>query len=125
MKLDVLIPCENPKDNLLETINSLDKITEINKIFIIDDYSINDGGIYNFIKNNFKKVQIIKNIYKKGISGALNTGLYLSNSKYVAIRRDVTSKRLSKYSGMDNTLEKYKMGNHPKSKRGIQNQSFK
>ena len=26
MKLDVLIPCENPKDNLLETINSLDKI---------------------------------------------------------------------------------------------------
>ena len=84
MNIDVLIPCKNPKENLLGTINSLDKISEINKIFIIDDYSINNESTYNFIENNFKKVIVIKNIYKKGISGALNTGLNFSKSKYIA-----------------------------------------
>ena len=84
MSIDVLIPSKNPNKNLIKTIKSINDIEEIKKIIIIDDsHNLNDD-IYKQIKNNYKKIFILDNNYSKGISGALNTGIKFSSSKFIS-----------------------------------------
>ena len=83
MYIDIIIPCKNPDKKLIDTIISIYKIKEISNIFVINDYSTK--GLIFFKKASlYSKVIIEKNIYKKGISGALNTGIFFTknNSSY-------------------------------------------
>lgn len=82
MSIDIIIPCQNPTDVLMKTIESLQFISEIDRILIIDDFSVSGKDIFKKSKL-FDKVYVKKNIYKKGISGALNTGIKFSNNIYI------------------------------------------
>ena len=84
MSIDVLIPSKNPNKNLIKTIKSINDIEEIKQIIIIDDSQNLNDDIYKEIKNNYKKIFIIDNNYSKGISGALNTGIKFSSSKFIS-----------------------------------------
>ena len=80
MKIDIIIPCKNPTKGLFLTIKSIYEIEEIKNIFIINDNSNIGNDIFER-STSYNKVILKKNLYKEGISGALNTGLYYSKSK--------------------------------------------
>lgn len=83
MFIDIIIPCKNPDHRLINTIDSIIKIKEISNIIIINDYSF--AGQKEFNKaESFEKVTIYKNIFKKGISGALNTGIHFSKNNLIS-----------------------------------------
>ncbi len=82
MYIDIIIPCKNPNHQLISTIKSLTKVKVISKILVIDDFSNKGKKIFNQIIK-FKKVSVKKNIFKNGISGALNSGIYFSNNKLI------------------------------------------
>ena len=84
MSIDVLIPSKNPNKNLLKTIKSINHIKEIKKIIIIDDSQNLNDAIYEEIKNSYKKIFIINNCYSQGISGALNSGIKFSSSRFIS-----------------------------------------
>ena len=82
MYIDIILPCLNPNIGLIKTLESLEDIKEINKIIIIDDFSIK--GI-EFFKESLKYRNVIlkKNIFKPGIVGALNSGINFSDSNFI------------------------------------------
>ena len=83
MFIDILIPSKNPDENLLKTVDSLSNIEEIKHIIIIDDSENPNNKTYKKIKKKHNKIILLKN-YNPGISGALNTGIDFSNSKFLA-----------------------------------------
>ena len=83
MFIDILIPSKNPDENLLKTVDSLSNIEEIKHIIIIDDSENPNNKTYKKIKKKHNKIILLKN-YNPGISGALNTGIEFSNSKFLA-----------------------------------------
>ena len=82
MNIDIIIPCKNPDKKLLDTIRSIYQIEEICNIFIINDYSTR-GLLYFKKASLYSKVIIEKNIYTKGISGALNTGIIYTKNNFI------------------------------------------
>ena len=83
MFIDILIPSKNPDENLLKTVDSLSNIEEIKHIIIINDSENPNNKTYKKIKKKHNKIILLKN-YNPGISGALNTGIDFSNSKFLA-----------------------------------------
>ncbi len=84
MLVDILIPSKNPDKNLLKTIESITSIKEIKSIIIIDDSKNLNNKIYKIIRKKYEKTFVINNRYLSGISGALNTGIEYSNSKFIS-----------------------------------------
>jgi len=82
MYIDIIIPCKDPNDQLITTVNSLLKVRVIKKIIVIDDFSKKGSDV--FLKlSKLVKVTIKKNIFKKGISGALNSGIHFSKNELI------------------------------------------
>lgn len=84
-KVSILMPCYNSSDYVSKTIESILSQSYGNfELICIDDSSTDDT--YNILKKYAKKdsrIKVQKNKYKKGISGALNTGLDLARGEYI------------------------------------------
>lgn len=83
MIIDAIIPCKNPDRRLINTIESIYDIEEISNILIINDNSTIGQKFFKKAEI-YKKVKIFNNIYQKGISGALNTGINFSKNNLIA-----------------------------------------
>ena len=87
----VIMPSYNtPYEYLREAVESIKSQSyEMFELLIIDDGSTqyNDLAIWNEIINGDPRIRIIKNENKKGVAGALNTGLSKASGKYI-IRMD-------------------------------------
>jgi glycosyltransferase involved in cell wall biosynthesis len=81
----IIIPTYNRENIICETIDSIIQQSFINwECLIIDDYS--DDNTFNLINKYIlydKRFKYSKNIYSKGAQGARNTGIELSNGKYL------------------------------------------
>lgn len=84
--VSVIIPCYNSEKYLKFALDSVINQTYGDiEIIVIDDNSIDKTAsiVKEYIKKDFR-ISLYKNKYKKGVSGALNTGLDYSRGKYIA-----------------------------------------
>lgn len=82
----VVIPCYNAEKYLNEALESLRNQTYTNfEAIIVDDHSTDKSFeiASEFCKKDFR-FKVVKNKKTKGVSGALNTGIELSNGNYFA-----------------------------------------
>ena len=89
MSLSIIIPCKNEEKLIFKTFQKIKKILKkkIKKfeIIFIDDFSDDDTlSILKKISNKNNNITVVKNRIK-GLGGAINLGIRLSNYKYVAI----------------------------------------
>jgi dolichol-phosphate mannosyltransferase len=89
MSLSIIIPCKNEEKLIFKTFQKIKKILKkkIKKfeIIFIDDFSDDDTlSILKKISNKNNNITVVKNKIK-GLGGAINLGIRLSNYKYVAI----------------------------------------
>ena len=89
MSLSIIIPCKNEEKLIFKTFQKIKKILKkkIKKfeIIFIDDFSDDDTlSILKKISNKNNNIAVVKNKIK-GLGGAINLGIRLSNYKYVAI----------------------------------------
>tara|TARA_B100000212_G_scaffold335350_1_gene307195 strand:+ start:20 stop:754 length:735 start_codon:yes stop_codon:yes gene_type:complete len=82
MYIDIIIPCKDPSHELISTINSILKVNQIKNILVIDDFSEKGTDIFQKV-SKLEKVKIKKNIFQKGISGALNSGIHFSKNELI------------------------------------------
>lgn len=84
--VSIIVPCYNSEKTLSETIESLINQTYGNfEIILIDDSSTDNT--WNLMKELAKKdfrITYSKNKNKKGVSGALNTGINMAKGKLIA-----------------------------------------
>ena len=89
--ISVIIPTYNRR-YFLEKISvpSVLRQTYTNfQLIIVDDHSTDDTG--DFVKSLSKKdkrIKYVKNFRKKGVSGARNSGILVSNGKYISFLDD-------------------------------------
>lgn len=85
VRVTILMPCFNTENYIKHAINSILLQSFLNfELIIIDDYSTDSTwSIISDIAKNNKRIKCLKNNNKKGISGAINTGLKLANSEYI------------------------------------------
>ena len=82
MYIDIIIPCKDPNYELISTIKSILKVNQIKNILVIDDFSKKGNDIFHKV-SKLEKVNIKKNIFQKGISGALNSGIHFSKNELI------------------------------------------
>tara|TARA_Y100001978_G_scaffold190968_1_gene194624 strand:+ start:1315 stop:2049 length:735 start_codon:yes stop_codon:yes gene_type:complete len=82
MYIDIIIPCKDPNRELISTIKSLLKAKVIKNILVIDDFSEKGNDIFQQA-SKFEKVIFKTNIFQKGISGALNSGIHFSENELI------------------------------------------
>ena len=82
MYIDIIIPCKDPNNELITTIKSIVKSNVIKNILVIDDFSKKGNDIFQKV-SKIEKVIIKKNIFQKGISGALNSGIKFSKNDLI------------------------------------------
>ena len=76
MKTILIIPSYNPDLNILYTIARIRKKNINNIVTIVDDCScVKSRLIFNYIKRNFKNIQILKNLKNSGQGAAIKTGI--------------------------------------------------
>ncbi len=85
--LSVIVPLYNAENYLKEAIDSVvnDCKGHINyEIIIVDDFSEDNSLLLaKSLSENNKRIKIYQNFRGKGVSGARNTGILLSNSKAI------------------------------------------
>ena len=88
MSLSLVIPVHNESSQISYTLNKLNKIkSKIKKfeIILVDDFSTDNSiEIINKISSKKKHIKLIKN-KKKGLGGAISTGILKSQHNYIAI----------------------------------------
>ena len=77
-----IIPVYNPTEQLMGTIQSVQNDYPCAKVMLIDDYSTENFDIFCQAKNIGAIVK--QNLFQKGISGALNTGICSADTKFLA-----------------------------------------
>ena len=82
MYIDIIIPCKDPNHELISTINSILKVNQIKNILVIDDFSKKGTDIFQKV-SKLEKVKLKKNIFQRGISGALNSGIHFSKNELI------------------------------------------
>ena len=81
----VVIPVYNPGEELIATLNSVERSSLApGEVIIVDDYSSVDPSALLFGVFKTFHVRVIRNRFKKGISGALNTGICESKWSLIA-----------------------------------------
>lgn len=84
--VSIIVPCYNSEKTLRETIDSLKTQTYANfEIILVDDAS--KDNTWNLIKELSKsdyRITYSKNKNKKGVSGALNTGISMAKGTLIA-----------------------------------------
>lgn len=110
IKVSVIIPFFNRQDFVIESIKSVLKQTHKNyEIILVNDSSDEDiSKLLRFVKSK-KKIKLTENKYKKGPSGARNTGIDLAKGEYVAF---LDSDDLFLPDKIVNQLEYMVTGNH-------------
>ncbi len=87
IKLSIIIPVYNEKDNILNTIKSLkDNISVNSEILIV--YDSDEDTTIPIIKNNFKESDnliLLKNNIFKGPSGAIRAGIKYSSAELILV----------------------------------------
>lgn len=81
METVIIIPNFNGEEHLRECLSSIDKQSYKNFAVIFIDDGSTDGSV-QFIKNNFKDVEIISNKENMGFTGSINRGILHSIKKY-------------------------------------------
>ncbi len=84
-EVTVIMPCYNSEKYLAEAIESIINQSFTNfRFLIIDDFSTdNTKKIAQKYEKTDKRIEVHTNNFAKGIPGAMNTGLELTNTKYV------------------------------------------
>ena len=89
--ISVIMPSYNtPYEYLRSAVDSIrNQSYDRFELLIIDDGSTeyNDTNVWNNIIDGDSRIRIIKNTHKKGVAGALNTGIDSASGKYI-IRMD-------------------------------------
>lgn len=80
--LTIIIPTHNRHDHLAKTLESLLKLPEITSIVVVDDCSITP------VKVHHPKIRLIRNSICLGEGGAINQGIPLVKTKFLAIVSD-------------------------------------
>ncbi len=84
-EISVIMPCYNSKKYIREAIDSILEQTYADfELIIVDDFS--KDSTYKFVEKYKKRdyrIRLVKNKLKKGISGAMNTGIALARGKYI------------------------------------------
>lgn len=85
VQVSIIIPLYNTEDYIVDALDSVSsQYIESIEVIVVDDHSTDQGFsiVEDYISNN-QSVKIIKNIYKKGVSGARNTGIQAAKGKYI------------------------------------------
>ena len=84
-EVTVIMPCYNSEKYLAEAIESIRNQSFTNyRLLIIDDFSTdNTKKIAQEFAETDKRIEVHSNKFIKGISGAMNSGLELTKTKYV------------------------------------------
>jgi|694.fasta_scaffold73678_2 glycosyltransferase involved in cell wall biosynthesis len=94
MKIDVVLANYNHGDSIIQAIEALNNQTlKPNKIFVIDDASIDDSWEKIFIASErFQNIEVIKNLTNKGANYCFNKGLEFCKNElvYFAASDDIT-----------------------------------
>ncbi len=88
-KVSVIIPTQNRKNSLNQTLKSLFKMNYPRKkleVVVIDNGSKDQTG--DFVRLSFPEVKLIQNNHNIGFAPALNLGIKQSNGRYVLITND-------------------------------------
>lgn len=83
--VSVIMPCYNSESHLKEAIDSiLDQTFGNFELIVVDDSSRDKTTkiVKEFVKKDYR-VKLLENIFDKGISGAMNTGIESSRGKYI------------------------------------------
>jgi len=79
-----LIPCNDFNNDLIKTVDSISLEHMVEEILIINDSSHKIEPKISSMLLSYSKVKVIKNISKKGIVGALNTGIKNIKTEFFA-----------------------------------------
>ena len=84
--ISVIMPCYNSEKYLEESINSIlnQTFTPLELICVDDDSSDNTYKLLCNLSKIDDRIIVTKNEFKKGVSGAMNTGLKYAKGKYIA-----------------------------------------
>lgn len=89
MKTTVIIPNYNGIDYIGDCLDSLRKQTEKDfKIIVVDNFSTD--GSYEYVKKNYKEVEIIRFFENTGFSKAVNAGIRAADTPYVILLNNDT-----------------------------------
>lgn len=84
--VSIIMPVLNRKDTIMRAITSVINQTYVNwELIIVDDGSVD--GTQKILEEMVQidmRIKFVSNIYKKGVSGARNTGIKCSNGDYLA-----------------------------------------
>lgn len=81
MKVTAIIPAYNEIDRIDSVLNSLIKVKRINEIIVVDDNS--SDGTYDFVKENYPSIKILRNYRNLGKSGSIKVGLQNSSNENI------------------------------------------
>ena len=85
IKVSVIVPFFNRIDLLVESVKSVICQTHKNlEIILIDDFSTDNVELIKGLIKLDKRIVLIKNKNKKGVSGARNTGIEMATGEYIA-----------------------------------------
>ena len=81
--VDCLIPSNNISSVTIETLESLRQYSFLRIILVCDMDAVVDQGAIHEIRRRFKNIIVVENTIKKGLPGALNSGLAECSAPFV------------------------------------------
>lgn len=88
MNLSIIIPFFNERDNFKVIVSKIEKELDLKdfEVIFINDFSTDDSiKILKSIINNKKKFRLINNQQKKGLGGAIRTGIINSKGRFLSV----------------------------------------
>ena len=83
--ISIIMPCYNSYSYLEESINSILNQTFMPfELICVDDNSTDDTfKLLNELKKKDNRIKVLKNKFKKGVSGSMNTGITIAKGRYI------------------------------------------